>query len=1013
MAAGDRHLLLVNPSAGGGRARELLPAVERALRRARARVPPRVHRGARARLRARREAAAQAGEIPVVMSGDGLIGQVGGALAGTGGADGADPGRARQRPRPRARHPDRGRRGGRGARRPARRARSTSARSTAGASSAIASCGFDSDANRIANEAKCVKGHARLRLRRAARAGRLAPAAFTLTLDGDGASSAATGVAAANSRAYGGGHVRRPGRRARRRPARRRHAGRGRQAALPHGNLPKVFEGTHVEQPEVGVARAAEVRIEADRPFAVYADGDHLADLPATVRVLPRALRRDRAGGPDVSAAFRAKLALARATGALSRRSGRGGGTTLPGRLLLRMAPDAVARLGAGLSGGSTIVSATNGKTTTAGMIAAALRAAGREPVHNRAGSNMTWGVATALLEQRGSEGLFEVDEAWLPRMVAELDPRLVVLGNLFRDQLDRYGELERLADDWARDGRRAGRAHRLRAQRRRPAGRRPRPRPRPAPARRGHLLRDRGPRAGAARAPARPRRQALPPLRLAVRLRARLRRPPRPLLLPQLRRGPPASRTSPRPRSSCTGCEGSRSRVAHARRRGRARAAPPRPLQRLQRARGARGGAAARRRPRARGRAAWPAVEAAFGRVETIEVDGVAGLDPADQEPGRRERGPAHAAPRGDAVPTAPGRASTSGSRSTTGSPTAATSPGSGTPTSSCSPATCGGSSAPGRARRRWRCGSSTPGWRPRRSRSSPRSSARSTARSPMPPAGSSRSPPTPRCSSCARCSPRAASRRSSGGERPRPQHEAIWHDVECGAYAADLALWGELAARGRRARARARLRHRARVALRLAPRRARGHGARPLAAADRRAAPARRRAEARRRRRVARRARVRARRRFAAVIAPMQLVHLLGGAAGRASDARARRGPSRRRGRRSPPRCSPSTRRRRPTTATARCRTCARRRLGLLEPAARGPRRRRRARGPAAAPARVSRRRARRDESTRSRLDELDPRSSSRPRRRRRARAARAGRDPAHRRPRRLDRPACWRRG
>ncbi|MDP9294437.1 MAG: MurT ligase domain-containing protein, partial [Actinomycetota bacterium] len=101
-------------------------------------------------------------------------------------------------------------------------------------------------------------------------------------------------------------------------------------------------------------------------------------------------------------------------------------------------------------AGGSVIVSATNGKTTTAGMLAAAMSAAGRPPVHNRAGSNMTWGVATALLEQSGDEGLFEVDEAWLPRVAAELEPRLVVLGNLFRDQLDRYGELERLADDWA-----------------------------------------------------------------------------------------------------------------------------------------------------------------------------------------------------------------------------------------------------------------------------------------------------------------------------------------------------------------------------------------------------------------------------------------------------------------------------------------------------------------------------------------------------------------------------------
>ena len=151
-----------------------------------------------------------------------------------------------------------------------------------------------------------------------------------------------------------------------------------------------------------------------------------------------------------MSALFRAKLAAARATGALSRRSGRGGGTTLPGRVLLRMAPDAIARLGDRLTEGSTIVSATNGKTTTAGMIAAALRASGREPVHNRAGSNMTWGVATALLEQSGSEGLFEVDEAWLPKVAEALRPRLIVLSNLFRDQLDRYGELETLADEWA-----------------------------------------------------------------------------------------------------------------------------------------------------------------------------------------------------------------------------------------------------------------------------------------------------------------------------------------------------------------------------------------------------------------------------------------------------------------------------------------------------------------------------------------------------------------------------------
>ncbi|HXF30620.1 MAG TPA: Mur ligase family protein [Solirubrobacterales bacterium] len=152
-------------------------------------------------------------------------------------------------------------------------------------------------------------------------------------------------------------------------------------------------------------------------------------------------------GGP----AFLAKRALARAIGVASRRSGRGGGTTLPGRVLLRLEPEAIARLGARLTGGATIVSATNGKTTTAGMIAAILAAEGRPPVHNRAGSNMTWGVATALLEQRGSEGLFEVDEAWLPRVAEQLTPRLIVLGNLFRDQLDRYGEMEALAEEWAK----------------------------------------------------------------------------------------------------------------------------------------------------------------------------------------------------------------------------------------------------------------------------------------------------------------------------------------------------------------------------------------------------------------------------------------------------------------------------------------------------------------------------------------------------------------------------------
>src|SRR3954462_8371821 len=151
-----------------------------------------------------------------------------------------------------------------------------------------------------------------------------------------------------------------------------------------------------------------------------------------------------------MSALFAAKRGVAKAVGSLSRASGRGGGTTLPGRMLVRMDPDAIERLASSLDRGSIVVSSTNGKTTTAGMIAGILQAAGRRPVHNRAGSNMHWGVATALLEQSGDEGLFELDEGWLPRVAPQLRPRLLVLGNLFRDQLDRYGELERLADEWA-----------------------------------------------------------------------------------------------------------------------------------------------------------------------------------------------------------------------------------------------------------------------------------------------------------------------------------------------------------------------------------------------------------------------------------------------------------------------------------------------------------------------------------------------------------------------------------
>jgi lipid II isoglutaminyl synthase (glutamine-hydrolysing) len=143
------------------------------------------------------------------------------------------------------------------------------------------------------------------------------------------------------------------------------------------------------------------------------------------------------------------EAAAARAVGRLSRLAGRGGGTTLPGKLLWKLDPGAVDELGRRLPRGSALVSATNGKTTTTAM-AEAILAPGVRLANNDSGANLVSGVASALLEADGAElGLFEVDEAALPEVVTRLRPRVLCLGNLFRDQLDRYGELEHVAEAW------------------------------------------------------------------------------------------------------------------------------------------------------------------------------------------------------------------------------------------------------------------------------------------------------------------------------------------------------------------------------------------------------------------------------------------------------------------------------------------------------------------------------------------------------------------------------------
>ena len=148
-----------------------------------------------------------------------------------------------------------------------------------------------------------------------------------------------------------------------------------------------------------------------------------------------------------------ARLALetsaARLVGRLSRATRRGGGTTLPGKLVWKLDPAAVDALARRLPAGVALVSATNGKTTTTAMASSILSPV-RRLAWNRSGANLASGITSTLLAARDAElGLLEVDEFALPEVIRRTRPRVVCLGNLFRDQLDRYGELEHIAERW------------------------------------------------------------------------------------------------------------------------------------------------------------------------------------------------------------------------------------------------------------------------------------------------------------------------------------------------------------------------------------------------------------------------------------------------------------------------------------------------------------------------------------------------------------------------------------
>jgi YegS/Rv2252/BmrU family lipid kinase len=298
VSLGRPIVLLVNPHAGGGNAADLLPQTE-ALLRMRGIEFEVVHTSSLAHGCKQAGLAAERGAVPVVMSGDGLIGQVGGVLAGSGIPLGIIPG-------------GRGNDLARVLRVP---------RDVPGAVDVlldghtrtidvgvindhrflcIASFGFDSEANRIANEAKIIRGqlvyaYAALRALAAWK-----PARFTLTLDGEVQEFSGYSVAIANSRAFGGGMYVAP------------------DAELDDGlldvvwisdhrklrylrGLPKVFNGSHVKEPDVHVARAAKVEVRADRQFEIYTDGDHAVDLPASAHVLPKALQVIAPAGPLAS----------------------------------------------------------------------------------------------------------------------------------------------------------------------------------------------------------------------------------------------------------------------------------------------------------------------------------------------------------------------------------------------------------------------------------------------------------------------------------------------------------------------------------------------------------------------------------------------------------------------------------------------------------------------------------------------------------------------------------------
>jgi UDP-N-acetylmuramyl tripeptide synthase len=139
-------------------------------------------------------------------------------------------------------------------------------------------------------------------------------------------------------------------------------------------------------------------------------------------------------------------------TSSISRTFGLGAGATWPGEVALWVDPNIVRHLSKKLTKGTVLVAGTNGKTTTTRMIQTILEADGQSTVHNKSGANLLNGIASSLLDVTNNKtdwGIFEIDENSLPHILAQVTPTIIILLNLFRDQLDRYGEVDVIAEKW------------------------------------------------------------------------------------------------------------------------------------------------------------------------------------------------------------------------------------------------------------------------------------------------------------------------------------------------------------------------------------------------------------------------------------------------------------------------------------------------------------------------------------------------------------------------------------